>query len=408
MSCQKNKILIMKTINLKFALLSRLIILSFLLINCQDKELIPKPIANFSYSPSSNLTAPISVTFTNTSQNANSYEWSINGQIFTTKNLSFQFSQAGTYTIILTATGDGGTDSYSQSITILRPITPTTSPVAGFSFSPNSNITAPAKITFTNTSLNAISYKWDFGDGTTSTVTNPVKDFLQAGDYNVKLTATDAKNQSNQASATISVKTAPVVNNDGTYTFFIKSDLKVGNIEVTVNNVLRGTITQYHSSGVTCGQGNVNVTLPAGTYAFSAKATDGTTWKDNVTFEKGTCKTQELTKSANSGGGAGTNCDWTSAIQCVQVNYARVGTRCGTKNSVEIEYQNICNSNIKVVHCIQKADGTWSCWPDGTFDTGLKPNQKVQDFVCAGTGKYKIYAMPITDYIKNKCPYPKE
>ncbi|MFN3755521.1 MAG: carbohydrate binding domain-containing protein [Flavobacterium sp.] len=48
-------------------------------------------------------------------------------------------------------------------------------------------------ITFINTSENADSYVWDFGDGTSSTLRNPVKTFTETGDYLVKLTATSSK-----------------------------------------------------------------------------------------------------------------------------------------------------------------------------------------------------------------------
>jgi len=47
----------------------------------------------------------------------------------------------------------------------------------------------PGKVTFINTSENADSFEWDFGDGTISTVINPEKTFTQTGEYNVKLTA---------------------------------------------------------------------------------------------------------------------------------------------------------------------------------------------------------------------------
>ena len=42
-------------------------------------------------------------------------------------------------------------------------------------------------ITFTNNSTNAIGYTWDFGDGNTSTETNPVHIYTQDGTYNVTL-----------------------------------------------------------------------------------------------------------------------------------------------------------------------------------------------------------------------------
>lgn len=48
----------------------------------------------------------------------------------------------------------------------------------------------PAKITFSNTSENAETYLWDFGDGSTSTHSNPTHTFLLSGKQVVSLTAT--------------------------------------------------------------------------------------------------------------------------------------------------------------------------------------------------------------------------
>ncbi len=44
-------------------------------------------------------------------------------------------------------------------------------------------------VNFTNTSENAVSYTWDFGDGSTSTLTNPSHTYLNSGSYTVKLVA---------------------------------------------------------------------------------------------------------------------------------------------------------------------------------------------------------------------------
>lgn len=64
----------------------------------------------------------------------------------------------------------------------------------------------PGTVTFLNTSEAADEYLWDFGDGTTSTIKNPVKKFLVTGDYTVTLTASNSKtNQSNSFSSTVSV-----------------------------------------------------------------------------------------------------------------------------------------------------------------------------------------------------------
>jgi len=61
----------------------------------------------------------------------------------------------------------------------------------------------PLEVSFTNASENAESYKWDFGDGETSTDENPVHTYAEAGTYEVVLTATNADGVSTEASKTI-------------------------------------------------------------------------------------------------------------------------------------------------------------------------------------------------------------
>jgi PKD repeat protein len=63
-----------------------------------------------------------------------------------------------------------------------------------------------AKITFINTSENGDSYYWDFDDNTSSLAKNPVKTFTQTGDYEVKLTVTNASTgETKSFSSTISL-----------------------------------------------------------------------------------------------------------------------------------------------------------------------------------------------------------
>ncbi|MCK9203353.1 MAG: PKD domain-containing protein [Bacteroidales bacterium] len=66
--------------------------------------------------------------------------------------------------------------------------TPAASTVADFSYAISNQGYAPCEVTFTNASLNALSYSWDFGNGQTSTETNPVANYTTPGLYTVKLT----------------------------------------------------------------------------------------------------------------------------------------------------------------------------------------------------------------------------
>ena len=159
------------------------------------------PTANFSWQ-SSNLTAPSTVVFTNTSTNATSYSWNFgDGNTSTATSPTHLYSTAGTYTVTLTATGTGGNATYNQTITIAAlPIAPT----AGFTYTGAYYNYAPENFTFTNTSTNATSYSWNFGDGTTSTSANPTHVYTSAGSYAVILTATGTGG-TNQISQTVTI-----------------------------------------------------------------------------------------------------------------------------------------------------------------------------------------------------------
>lgn len=64
---------------------------------------------------------------------------------------------------------------------------PLPSTIANFTYSVGNSGYAPADVTYTNTSLNASSYHWDFGNGQTSTETNPVMFYEFPGLYTVTL-----------------------------------------------------------------------------------------------------------------------------------------------------------------------------------------------------------------------------
>ena len=68
--------------------------------------------------------------------------------------------------------------------------TPPASSIADFSYVTDNQGYAPCQVTFTNLSLNATGYSWDFGNGTTSTEANPTTSYSKPGLYNVKLTCT--------------------------------------------------------------------------------------------------------------------------------------------------------------------------------------------------------------------------
>jgi len=65
---------------------------------------------------------------------------------------------------------------------------PAASTVADFTYTATNSSKAPCVVTFTNISLNANEYLWDFGNGKTSTEVNPVVNYDTIGYYTVTLT----------------------------------------------------------------------------------------------------------------------------------------------------------------------------------------------------------------------------
>jgi PKD repeat protein len=142
------------------------------------------PIANFSAGTRSGCT-PLQVSFSNQSSNSTSWQWSFPGgtpSTSTSQNPIVQYNTPGIYAVSLTATNNFGSNTTSKSSYISVNGVPATD----FEFSSN-GLTA----TFSNTSTNAVSYSWSFGDGKTSTAKNPANIYPSDGIYQVSLTATN-------------------------------------------------------------------------------------------------------------------------------------------------------------------------------------------------------------------------
>lgn len=70
-------------------------------------------------------------------------------------------------------------------------------PVSNFSTSPTSG-NAPLSVQFTGLSQNTTGWKWDFGDGATSTDQSPMHTYSTAGTYTANLTVSNANGTSSQ------------------------------------------------------------------------------------------------------------------------------------------------------------------------------------------------------------------
>ncbi|MDD3686248.1 MAG: PKD domain-containing protein [Bacteroidales bacterium] len=147
------------------------------------------PIADFTANPL-NGEAPLNVNFTDQSTN-DPAEWLWNfgdGNTSTQQHPSHQYDLPGSYTVSLTVSNNFGEDTEVKNNYITVDGTP---PVADFSFTPQTG-EAPLEVQFIDESTGEIDdWFWDFGDGNTSTMQNPVHTFVDGGTYTLSLTVSN-------------------------------------------------------------------------------------------------------------------------------------------------------------------------------------------------------------------------
>ena len=177
-------------------------------IPCTDTAYVnvviaPSPNAGFTFAPNGGC-AFQDVNFTNTSTGTYSgttYNWNFNPGSSTNTDPTFQFNGGGTYNVTLTVdNGPGCTSSITQPVTVID--APVVS-IAGddgdgdlvYCLFPGDNTTSET-VTFSNFTTGAVSYEWDFGDGsplfTTNSLASFTHDYTSYGTFTVTMTATHA------------------------------------------------------------------------------------------------------------------------------------------------------------------------------------------------------------------------
>ena len=236
---------------------------------------VPVPVASFTASADSGV-APLLVDFTDTSTNApTSWSWNFGDgtALVTTQNPSHTFNAGGVFSVRLTATNAGGSDT--SAVFTVTVTTPVVAPVASFTRSPGSGL-APLSVAFTDGSTNGpTSWSWDFGDGAAvSTAQNPSHVFSTVGTFTVMLTAT------NSAGSSSSTQTVTVNATSTTTTVIASEDAYVTQASPTTTHPTGSQIYNLASpTAATRGYVKFSVTGVTGTVT-SAKlrlwVTDGT------------------------------------------------------------------------------------------------------------------------------------
>lgn len=169
---------------------------------------IVKPTADFTATNRTGCGAPLMVNFQDITANTTGWRWDFgDGSTSTEENPQHEYQKPGNYNVTLTVTTATGCE-----VTVTKngfvSITPATISIANLP----SGGCRPLAVhpTVTATSPDGIfSYAWDWGDGTSSTGTNPSHTYPNVGTYNVIVTVTTNGGCVQQIPRTVSVGTAP-------------------------------------------------------------------------------------------------------------------------------------------------------------------------------------------------------
>ena len=162
------------------------------------------PVAAFTPNPV-NGCVPLTVAFSNTSTNTSFQAWNFGDGNFSTQfSPSHTYTAAGNYTIRLYVENANGCADSVEHIVTVYPL-----PVAAFTFTNTNSCYPPVSISTTNTSTGALNYEWDFGNGTTSLLTNPGAIYATPGTYDIQLVATNIYGCTDTATQSFSVYQAP-------------------------------------------------------------------------------------------------------------------------------------------------------------------------------------------------------
>ncbi|AEW00739.1 hypothetical protein A4D02_12335 [Niastella koreensis] len=167
-----------------------------------------KPVAAFTTDRTYSCSIPAAIQFTNTTTGAVNTVWDFgDGSTSTAASPQHVYKAFGSYTVKLVVTGSNGcTDSLVKTdlIQLKRPqVQIKDMPQKGclpFTVPFNADI---------NVQDNVVAYRWDFGDGTSSTQAAPIKTYTTEGKYTVKLVITTAGGCTDSIVIPDAVSTAP-------------------------------------------------------------------------------------------------------------------------------------------------------------------------------------------------------
>ncbi|MDG5799193.1 PKD domain-containing protein [Marinilabiliaceae bacterium ANBcel2] len=126
---------------------------------------------------------PLEVSFTNYSEGGSQFLWDFgDGNTSGDRNPVHTFEEPGVYDVRLVAPGPDGRDGVYT-----RPVTVHGHPVADFTVNPEVVYVPGENVRFYDLSTDAVSWEWNFGDGSFSVERNPEHAYQNEGIYDIEL-----------------------------------------------------------------------------------------------------------------------------------------------------------------------------------------------------------------------------
>ena len=148
-----------------------------------------KPIASFEMDTTQGC-VPLSILFSNNSIDAKFYSWNFDdGNTSNQKELKHTYTKSGILKVQLIIESAFGCKD-----TIVKNINPFPIPEIDFNYTMTDPCYSPLFVNFTNNSIGAINYQWNFGNGILSTLSNPDTKYLNTGVYPVSLIGSNTYN----------------------------------------------------------------------------------------------------------------------------------------------------------------------------------------------------------------------
>jgi uncharacterized repeat protein (TIGR01451 family) len=212
----------------------------------------------------------LSATLTNGSNV--SYQWDLgDGSTGIAGRLAHTYPAMGAYTVVLTATNSRGQQVTTDSVEIIE------EEIEGLALAHDgpTYLGSPTHFSATLTAGSNVAYRWDFGDGGTSSLQNPAHTYPAIGDYTVILTATNSWGSQSRFD-TLSVRDAPVqglsVSHDG--------PTKLGSLTTFTATISSGTNVVYNwelgDGDAATGDHPTHLYMVRGTYPVTVTAVNGT------------------------------------------------------------------------------------------------------------------------------------